>query len=102
MDIIGPIFINFKDYGLDEYLPIDPLFMAYQLEIAEMWLDQKSTQEEKNHFDVETVAAMIKLRVDFLQYGLTADWLGRSLLTMALRGLLGHPTPDYFKWDDEG
>lgn len=84
------IYLDFSEYGYDDFLPIDICWMNFQYGIAEEWFEANTID------DLYKQAYMKKLDLIKTSDNLSVKWVGEALLTMAMFGLLGLSIPDYY------
>lgn len=87
------LFINFKDYGYDEFYPVDRYWLNYNMCLAEGCYSEITDLQQA---EIDLACEKIKLMVESLNGPMDTLWMGSALFNMAMRGMLGHPAPEFF------
>lgn len=91
------LYIDFSSYGYDEYYPVDRYWLNYNMCLAEGCYYEITDLQQA---DVDLAREKIELMFDSLAGPMDTVWMGSALFNMAMRGMLGHPVPDFFYEED--
>jgi hypothetical protein len=95
---MSKIYIDFSNYGYNEYYAVDKYWLNYNMCLAENCFAEITDMDQAK---IDLAVEKIELMLDSRQGPMDTMWLGAALFNMAMWGMFGHSVPEYYFTDEE-